>query len=235
MANALDPTYEAGWGSSGPPPVTSGFVLTTATVASISVNGSPHIPTRTDTAIPDGLRGVLVEFSSPGSQLHDLSPQVVAFNSRDKPISRSEGSLGGSESGLNGVFWQRPSPTPHGVCELSETHLRGLTAQWGHVVPRLRSFPDLLAPALLSCIDTEYYLDNWPLDAAVVLNASRPGAPPEPLYDFAPVPGHPGLVESPSAGQVARRVRSTWIVVEGGKGLQQRLTVIAHLRASVRP
>jgi hypothetical protein len=232
-AGAVNPIYEAGWGSSAPPPVTSGFVLTTSAVAAISVNGSPHIPTRADAAIPDGLRGVLVEIDSPGRQLRDLSPRVVPLDSRGKPIGQTEGSLAGSEFGLNGVFWQRPSRAPRGACELSGTHLAGLTAQWGHVVPRLRSFANLLPPALMSCIDTEYYLDNWPLDAAVVLNAARPGAPPEPLYDFKSVPGRPGVVESPSASQVARRAGGAWIVVEGGSGLRQRLTVLAHLRASI--
>jgi hypothetical protein len=109
-----------------------------------------------------------------------------------------------------------------------------LTAEWGHVVLRLHSVADLLAPKLLSCIDTEYYVDNWPLDAAVVLNASHPGAPPEPLYGFKSVPGHSGVVESPWTSQVARREGKAWIVVEGGSGLQQRLTVLAHLQTDVR-
>jgi hypothetical protein len=232
-AAAVNPIYEAGWASAAPPPVTSGFVLTTSAVAAISVNGSPRIPTRADPAIPDGLRGVLVEFASPGRRLRDLSPRVVPLGSRGRPIGQTEGSLTGSGFGLNGVFWQRPSRAPHGACELSGTHLPGLTAEWGHVAAKLRSFANLLPPALMSCDDTEYYLDNWPLDAAVVLNAAHPGAPPEPLYDFKSVPGLAGVVESPSASQVARRAGGAWILVEGGSGLRQRLTVLAHLQASV--
>jgi len=213
--------------------VTQGFVLTTSMVAAVSVNGSPAIPTHADGAIPDGLRAVLVEFASPGRGLLGHLPRVVALDGRGNPIKRSEPSFRYPGYGLQGVFWQHPSRPPPGACELSANQLPGLTPEWGHVVPKTRSFTGLLPPALLSCIDTEYYLENWPLDAAVVLNAAHPGAPPEPLHDFKQVPGHPGVAESPSRSQVARRAAGAWIVVEGGSGLQQRLTVLAHLRASI--
>jgi hypothetical protein len=160
-------------------------------------------------------------------------PRVVALDSKGNPIKRSEPSFRYRGYGLEGVFWQHPSRPPPGACELSANQLPGLTPEWGHVAPKIRSFTGLLPPALLSCIDTEYYLENWPLDAAVVLNAAHPGAPPEPLYDFKQAPGHPGVAESPSGSQVARRAGGAWIVVEGGSGLQQRLTVLAHLRASI--
>jgi hypothetical protein len=231
--SAVSPILEPSWGSSAPPPVTQGFVLTTSMVAAVSVNGSPAIPTHADAAVPDGLRAVLVEFASPGGRLLRHLPRVVALDGRGNPIKRSEPSFRYPGYGLEGVFWQQPSRAPHGACELSANQLPGLTPEWGHVVPKIRSFTGLLPPALLSCIDTEYYLENWPLDAAVVLNAAHPGAPPEPLYDFKQVPGHPGVVESPSTSQVARRAGGAWIVVEGGSGLQQRLTVLAHLRASI--
>ena len=231
--SAVSPILEPSWGSSAPPPVTQEFVLTTSMVAAVSVNGSPAIPTHADEAIPDGLRAVLVEFASPGRRLLRHLPRVAALDGRGNPIKRSEPSFRSQGYGLEGVFWQHPSRPPLGACELSANQLPGLTPEWGHVVPKIRPFTGLLPPALLSCIDTEYYLENWPLDAAVVLNAAHPGAPPEPLYDFKQVPGHPGVVESPSRSQVARRAGGAWIVVEGGSGLQQRLTVLAHLRASI--
>jgi hypothetical protein len=67
-----------------------------------------------------------------------------------------------------------------------------------------------------------------------VLNAAHPGARPEQLHDFKPMPGHPGAFEAAGwTGLVARRIPGAWIVVEGGSGLQQRLTVLEHLRASI--
>lgn len=232
-ASAVSPILESGWSSSGPPSVTRAFLIAPRAVAAVSVNGSRPIATRTDTAIPDGLRAVLVEFATPKEGLFGRPPRVVALDANGDPIKRSRPSLSFREYGLDGVFWQRPSSPPPGACELSANQLPGLTPEWGHVAPKIRSFTGLLPPALLSCIDTEYYLDNWPLDAAVVLNAAHPGAPPEPLYDFKQVPGHPGVVESPSTSQVARRAGGAWILVEGGSGLQQRLTVLEHLRASI--
>jgi hypothetical protein len=232
---AVSPIFVASWSSSGPPDVTQGFVLATSAVAAVSVNGSSGIPTRTDPAIPDGLRGVLIEFASSGTGLSGNRPEVVALDSNGRPIKRAKPSLELAERGLNGVFWQRPSRPPRGACRLNGNLLPGLTPEWGHVALKVRSFAGLLPPALVSCIDTEYYLHKWPLDAAVVLNAAHPGARPEPLHDFHPVPGHPGDFEAPAwAGQVARRVHGAWIVVEGGSGLQQRLAVVEHLRATIR-
>jgi hypothetical protein len=232
--SAVSPILEPGWSSSAPPPVTRGFMLTANAVAAISVNGSPAIPTRASAAVPDGLRAVLVEFASPDRRLFDHPPQVVALDTAGDPIKRSEPPLISPNHGLEGVFWQRPSRPPRGACLLSPNRLPGLTPEWGHVVPNIRSFTGLLPPALVSCIDTEYYLGKWPLDAAVVLNAADPGARPEQLYKFKRVPGHPGVFETGGwTGQVARRVRGAWIVVEGGSGLQQRITVLQHLRASI--
>jgi hypothetical protein len=234
--SAVSPMLEPSWGSSAPPPVTRGFVLTTSAVAAVSVNGSPAIPTRAVAAVPDGLRAVLVEFASLGGRLFGHLPRVLALSPAGNAIKRRGASREYPDYELDGVFWQRPSRPPRGACLLSSSRLPGLTPEWGHVVSKLRSFTDLLAPALLSCIDTEYYLDNWPLDAAVVLNASHPGARPGPLYDFKRVSGHPGVFASAGwIGQVARRIPGAWIVVEGGSGLQQRLTVLERLRASIDP
>jgi len=163
----------------------------------------------------------------------DELPEVVAFDTKGSPLNQPEASLTSSVE-LDDVFWQRPSRPPRGPCRLDGTQLPGLTAQWGHVARRIRPFADLLPPALVSCIDTEYHLDNWPLDAAVVLNAAHPDEPPKPLHDFQPVPGHPTDFQGPAwHHMVARRIPGAWLVVEGGRDLQQRLTVLEHLRASI--
>jgi hypothetical protein len=40
----------------------------------------------------------------------------------------------------------------------------------------------LIGQALLSCVDVDYfYLEEYALDAAVLLDAARPGATPPPL------------------------------------------------------
>jgi len=66
-----------------------------------------------------------------------------------------------------GVGWYRPQHPAHGVCSIEATGLRGITAQWGHVVSRLKSAKGIIGDGFISCIDTEYYFQKWPFDAAV--------------------------------------------------------------------
>ena len=233
-ASAVSPILEPSWSSSAPPPVTQGFVLTTSAVAAVSVNGSRAIPTRAAVADPDGLRAVLVEFASFGRRLFGRLPRVVALSAAGNPVKRSEPTVRYPDYGLEGVFWQRPSRPPRGACILTSYQFPGLIPEWGHVVPKIRSFTDLLPPALLSCIDTEYYLNNWPLDAAVVLNHPILGLTLNSYTTSSACQVIQVCLETAGwTGQVARRTGNAWIVVEGGNGLKQRLTVLEHLRASI--
>jgi hypothetical protein len=91
--------------------------------------------------------------------------------------------------------------------------------------------------AFFSCIDTEYNLNHWPLDAAILLDAAHPGAPPAPIPGLIPVPGARGLMNGPGdfKGELtATRRGNAWIVVAGGSGLAQRITVLHHLTAAIR-
>ncbi len=96
----------------------------------------------------------------------------------------------------------------------------------------LRS-PGVKGAALLSCVDTEYYFNNWPLQAAILLDARAPGRAPGPLPAASPVPGHPGLVNialGPFLGEItARRLTNAWLLVQGARDLQQRIQVLNAL------
>jgi len=90
--------------------------------------------------------------------------------------------------------------------------------------------------AFFSCIDTEYYLHNWPLDAAILLDASHPGTAPVSIPGLTAVTREPGYFNGPGdfKGELtAVRRGDGWLVVAGGKGLEQRLEVLRHLTASV--
>ena len=90
--------------------------------------------------------------------------------------------------------------------------------------------------AFFSCIDVEYYLDKWPLDAAVLLDAAHPGSPPAAIPGLGPVPGHAGFFNGPGdfKGELtATRRGEMWLVVAGGSGLAQRLRVLSHLSATI--
>ncbi|MGO8907502.1 MAG: hypothetical protein ACLQMH_18050 [Solirubrobacteraceae bacterium] len=114
----------------------------------------------------------------------------------------------------------------------------GLSPQWGHVVQTIHAFPGrIVGRALLSCIDTEYYLQHWGLDAAVLLDAEHPGRLPAPIPGLTPVPGaarfYNGPGEAFSRGLTASRSGNAWLVIEGGSGTAQRVDVLRHLAATV--
>jgi hypothetical protein len=90
--------------------------------------------------------------------------------------------------------------------------------------------------AFFSCIDTEYFLHHWPLDAAILLDAQHPGRAPAGIPEMTAVGGAPGYFNVPSRWNgaiTARRVGAAWMVVAGGSGTAQRVDVLRHLTASV--
>ena len=140
----------------------------------------------------------------------------------------------------------RPRP---GVCELAQHGLPALHAQFGHTIAWIAPVPDALGEVFLSCVDTEYWMDGWPLQAAVLLDGHRPGQVLGPIPGARPVPGQPDMVnlplgrvplnydtpisaDSPQFSLTAKRVGNAWLVVQGGSGLAQRVQVLNALRIS---
>ena len=138
----------------------------------------------------------------------------------------------------------RPRP---GVCELAQHGLPALHAQFGHTIAWIAPVPDALGEVFLSCVDTEYWMDGWPLQAGVLLDGHRPGQVLGPIPGARPIPGHPDMVnlplgrvplnydtpisaDSPQLSLTAERVGNAWLVVQGGSGLAQRVQVLNALR-----
>ena len=138
----------------------------------------------------------------------------------------------------------RPRP---GVCELAQRGLPALHVQFGHTVAWIAPVPDALGEVFLSCVDAEYWMDGWPLQAAVLLDGHRPGQVLGPIPGARPVSGHPDMVnlplgrvplnydapisaDSPQFSLTAKRVGNAWLVVQGGSGLAQRVQVLNALR-----
>jgi hypothetical protein len=138
----------------------------------------------------------------------------------------------------------RPRP---GVCELAQHGLPALHAQFGHTIAWIAPVPDALGEVFLSCVDTEYWMDGWPLQAGVLFDGHRPGQVLGPIPGARPVPGQPDMVnlplgrvplnydtpisaDSPQLSLTAKRVGNAWLVVQGGYGLAQRVQVLNALR-----
>jgi hypothetical protein len=218
------------------------YALTTSEVVAVSVAGGMPIPTTTNFTLPDGLRAAAVEVlghnGAPNIDRH--CPHMTPLDAHGKPIAR-KGKPGRPQAfKLPGTRqWQAPTRSPRGACELIATRLpRETVAYQGDVATRIMPYRGLLGGGFLSCVDTVYiYEEQHHLTAAVLLDASHPGAAPPPLPGMNPLAGHPGVFEAPgSGGQLAaRRIPGAWIVVEEEDriGLGVPVELLEHLRATI--
>lgn len=244
----------------GPPPVQVVTILTTSKVTAVSINGGRAIPTRPEAVLPDDLRAVVVEIRGgprryiPGFGVHGPAPpHITPLGPNKKPISSRVEPNGPFVFTLPGAGWKRPKSAPPGVCETHAKDLGGLeavngvvvsqiksyagltVARGGNGVSRARRYSGLISQGFISCASTSYRLNGWSLLAGVLLDASHPGSRPTPLPAMKPLSGHQGVFQAlGSEGEmVARRISGAWLVVAKGKGVQQRLTLLEHLRARV--
>ena len=152
-------------------------------------------------------------------------PRLLALSANGRPIPSAPV-----------IPHQAPGATSSGPCRLTARGIPGLAPQWRHVASSIIAAPaGLVGPAFFSCIDVEYYLGVWPLDAAVLLDAAHPGSPPAAIPGLDPVPGHAGFFNGPGdfKGELSATGRGeTWRVVAGGSGLTQRLR-LSHLSATI--
>jgi hypothetical protein len=165
----------------------------------------------------------------------DSTPALLATSADGRAL----GYLGLEARGVNLRihWWEKPWSPPPGPCSLSAHGLPSLEPQWGHVAAAIRPYPaKIIGRAFFSCVDTEYYLHGWPLETAILLDAQHPGSTPAPIPGMKPVPTAPGLFAAPGDphGEItAARRGNAWLVVAGGSGPAQRITVLRHLRANV--
>jgi hypothetical protein len=91
----------------------------------------------------------------------------------------------------------------------------------------------------LSCVDTLYFdkKEDMYIDAAVLVNAEKPGAPPSPLPGMRRLAGYRGIFEARGAQAelIGIRMRGAWLVVEGEEngGLEVPLALLERLTARV--
>jgi hypothetical protein len=161
---------------------------------------------------------------------------LLATGIGGKPLAYVESETGGGLAG--GIhWWERPHPLAPGPCQIRAHGLPALQPQWGHVASSIRPYrAQIIGRAFFSCIDTEYYLHNWPIETAILLDAEHPGRAPAAIPGMRAIRGTPGLFDAPGDwhGEItALRHGNAWLVVAGGSGLYQRLQVIRHLSASV--
>jgi hypothetical protein len=242
-----DPIVAESWSGHGLPEVDVGFALTTSEVAAVSIDGGRAIPTRAESVLPDDLRAAVVELRGgpyrhvPGFNINVRSVPLgslrfTPLSSRGEPIPQAAEQNAPLAFYMPGRGWSRPASPPQGVCGIRAVHLGGLVAPAGFVLIHVQLHTGLIGRPFVSCASNSYSLDGWPLVASVLLDAARPGSTPAALPGMTPLAGHTGCFQAPVAEGEAtvRRIPGAWLVVAKGEDLRQRLTLLEHLRATVR-
>jgi hypothetical protein len=221
------------------PRVFRGFLLTSSSVAAVSIDGGPPIPTVPAVESPLELRSVLYEIPGVGPSQFDrtfrvkVTPldvnghQVVSLPPPQRTPSPAPV--------LETRTWTFPAPAARGLCQMTPNRLNGLTEQSGSVVSILRPATGLLGRPFMSCANTEWRRGELSLESFMLLDAEHPGTTPATISGLAPVDGRSAVFQSRLAGEsvAARRVPGAWLVVKGGPNLRERLVLLTHLRASV--
>ncbi|HXB63451.1 MAG TPA: hypothetical protein VNV42_01115 [Solirubrobacteraceae bacterium] len=213
--------------------------ITTPQVAAVMVDGK-RLPTVVPTGLLYGLRAVrivmpLAVHRSRHGRLGvsvPAEPTLTPLDAQGRPIAQHVLRKPGSPAAPHA-----PGDAGRPPCSLRAQGLAGVAAQWSHVAGAVRPYPGaLVGRAYVSCVDVEYSLDHWPLDAAILLDAAHPGARPAAIPGLRSVAGEPAYNngEGDFKGDVtATRIPHAWLVVAGGRSLRQRIVLLRHLAAAV--
>lgn len=221
------------WSGTKPRQVVEGFAITTSAVRAVSVDGSPPVSTRREPTLPAGLRAVTVRVRGLPASTGEF-PRFVPLNGKGRRLA--EGRRAGAPLAVVGIpARSQPDGESPDVCALHAEALAGLKMGVTRGLVASANYDNPVPGAYLACVSTSYSLGGWPLMGGVLLDAAKPGATPSPFPGMKLVRGHPGVFEAESfeGAMVARRIPRAWLVVVNGQGLEQRLSLLDRLRASV--
>jgi hypothetical protein len=211
------------------------WFLTRPDVAAVRVTGVGTFKPVVFPGLPPGVRAVV--FNQP----KDEAAVVTPLDAAGDPIPTSAPTR--TYPAPTSYFQHGTSVPADGSCALRSGN-PAARIEWGLVSTRIGAVPQAVGPAFVSCLNAWYTVHGAAVEAAVLLDAQHPGAPPAPLWGVAPVRGHPCLVEMPAvqytqAGRsytlaprfIARRASNAWIVVEQGD-LAQEIAFLDTLHVS---
>ncbi len=210
-------------------------------VASVIVNGRLYRPVTLPGMLPYRLRVARVTIPIPGGHspagASAPMPQSILAVNAQGTVLHPKFNPSREAAPERVIWWESPRPAPVTPCQIQARGMPALLPKWGHAAAQIHRYPGkIIGSAFFSCIDTEYYLHNWPLETAVLLDAQHPGRAPAPIPGMAPAPNEPGVFEAPGdwhGDLTAIRRGKAWLVVAGGRGAAQRLEVLRHLTVTV--
>ena len=123
----------------------------------------------------DGLRAAAVELKG-GSRAEDRATLGAGFVAFDAIGNRlPSGYRPPTEAGEPTRAWTGASVPSREPCTLRMRGLSGATPISGRVVTRIQPYPGIVGGGLLVCVAREFRFSHWQVNAALVLNAARPG------------------------------------------------------------
>jgi len=211
--------------------------VTIPQVASVLVDGQRRVDPVPLPGLPYGLRGARIvtanESCTSSGRLahHQTGPTLIALDSQGHPIPQQDTRVPVQATVHS---WHSPGIPPHGSCGLQATGLSGLSVNGGEVADAIRPFRGgLIGHAFLPCIETIYHLHGMPLRAMVVLDAADPHVRPAPIPGFKPVRGSAGFFAE-GGTLTARRSGNAWLIVGQGRNLAQRISLLSHLKDTIK-
>ncbi|HSZ69802.1 MAG TPA: hypothetical protein VK756_05520 [Solirubrobacteraceae bacterium] len=207
------------------------YVLAAPQVAAVRVANGPTVLTRASARLPYGFRAAVFEL--PAKTPSGRAPRLTALDAAGRPIA---GGFYETPPKEPAGYWQYPQRQPQGRCPLTARRGSGVSVREGTIVTAIAPDPGIIGHAFLSCVGLGFRLRGTWLEAAVLLDAKHPGAPPAALPDMRPVPGAPGFLDrsGPSVSEnedlTARRVGNAWLVVQGEASVSQRVQALRALR-----
>ncbi len=226
------------------------YFLTGPSVAAVRIGTRLVITPRREAGLPAGDRAVVFYLPAGSPQVDppwlpagQLGPSHAAKALSVIAVGRDRATIPVDQNTqpfrLPARYWERPQKEPRGACALTAPPryraFRGTTAA------RLEPEKDVEGAALTSCLSVDYKVAGTTLTAAVLLNAKSPTSAPPALFGASPLAGQPGLVNreedtglhsSSLIAFTARRDGRAWIVVEGGRGLAQRMQAVRALHVA---
>jgi hypothetical protein len=226
------------------------YFLTAPNVATVRIGTHLVITPRREPGLPAGDRAVVFYLPAgspeidppwfpaeqPGLPRATRTLSVTAFGRDGAPIPVDQRA---QPFRLPARYWERPQKPPWGACTLAAPS--SYRAYRGTTAVRLVAEPDVEGAALTSCLSVDYKVAGTTVTAAVLVNAKSPRRAPPALFGASPLAGQPGLVNreehaglhsSTLIAFTARRDGDAWIVVEGGRGLAQRIQALRALHVT---